>query len=128
MILVIGGAGYIGSRIVKELIQQNQRVVVLDGQRENVNWKVVFEKGNCENPQDLDWVFSRYSIDMVIHAGSGNVEGRSYKGEAGYIPVLLQKMMEYSVDNLIFYTKAGLHRASGAEGTLDLLKQVHKGR
>ncbi|MFX3630339.1 MAG: NAD-dependent epimerase/dehydratase family protein [Ectobacillus sp.] len=97
IILVIGGAGKIGSKIVKELICQNHRVIVLDnlstGQRENIDRKAVFERGDCTSPEDLDRVFSRYSIDEVIHVACDET---AEPQNVNHISVLFQKMMEYS--------------------------------
>ncbi|MBM6597583.1 NAD-dependent epimerase/dehydratase family protein, partial [Priestia megaterium] len=57
MILVIGGAGYIGSHLVKELVKTNE-VVVLDnlstGHRWAIDEKAVFVEGNLGNEKDLE--------------------------------------------------------------------------
>ncbi|MFD3446615.1 NAD-dependent epimerase/dehydratase family protein [Microbacteriaceae bacterium 4G12] len=96
MILVIGGAGYIGSHVVKELISQHHRVVVLDnlstGNRMSVNKRAVFEKGDFLNPDDLDRVFSRYSIEAVMHFAIYNV---------AEMVVLFRKMLIYQIKNFI---------------------------
>ena len=97
MILIIGGAGYIGSHIVKELISQHHRVVVLDdlstGHRVSVNKRAIFEKGDFRNSDDLDRVFSRYSIEAVMHVATYDVIG---------VRLLLKKMLMHQVYNFIF--------------------------
>lgn len=105
MILIIGGAGYIGSHITAELITENHRVVVLDnlstGHRASIHRKAILEKGDVRNADDLDRVFSRYSIDAVIYAAHQEVDG---------VMSVLQKMVEYRIHNFIF--SASLHRSS----------------
>ncbi|CAG9612128.1 UDP-glucose 4-epimerase [Bacillus rhizoplanae] len=97
MILIIGGAGYIGSHIVKELISQQHRIVVLDdlstGHRVSVNKRAIFEKGDFRNPDDLDRVFSRYSIEAVMHVAAYDAIG---------MRLLLKKMLMHQVYNFIF--------------------------
>lgn len=60
MILVVGGAGYIGSHLVKELVKDKE-VVVLDNLSTGHSWavdeKAVFVEGDLGNPSDLDAVF-----------------------------------------------------------------------
>lgn len=61
MILVVGGAGYIGSHLVKELVE-TQEVVVLDnlstGFKDSVDSRAVFIQGDLGNEEDLEAVFS----------------------------------------------------------------------
>lgn len=61
MILVTGGAGYIGSHVVKELIYRGYEVIVLDnlneGHKEAVQAKAKFFKGDILNERDVDSVF-----------------------------------------------------------------------
>lgn len=70
MILVIGGVGYIGSYLVKELVKINE-VVVFDNLLMGYCWvideKVVFVEGNLGNEKDLESVFINYKIDVVMY-------------------------------------------------------------
>lgn len=113
MILVIGGAGYIGSHVVKELVQQNYRVVVLDnlssGYRESVDIRAVFEYGDYTNLQDLERVFSRYSIDAVMYCVRESSHAFPTKNllvqidkQLTSIQALLKMMLAYQVTNFIF--------------------------
>jgi UDP-glucose 4-epimerase len=113
MILVIGGAGYIGSHMVRELVQQSYEVVVLDdlstGHRDSVDGRAVFEKGSFGDPSDLDRVFSRYSIDAVLHAAGSNPgeytvgdANQYYMDAVGHTVTLLRKMAEYHITNLVY--------------------------
>lgn len=71
MILVVGGAGYIGSHTVAQLLGRGEKVVVLDdlstGHRWAVPHGVSFEQGNLGDVQKLDQIFAQYPIDSVIH-------------------------------------------------------------
>ena len=70
-ILVLGGAGYIGSHTVYELIDNGYDVVVADnletGFRKAVHPKARFYQGDIRNKEFCDHVFSSEKIDAVIH-------------------------------------------------------------
>lgn len=77
-ILVTGGAGYIGSFMVKYLLDNNYQVVVFDnlerGYRDAIDSRAEFIKGDIRNTEDLNSLFKQ-SIDAVIHfAGLISVE------------------------------------------------------
>lgn len=120
MILVIGGAGYIGSHVVKELIQQDYRTVVLDnlssGHRGSVDIRAVFEYGDYTNPQDLERVFSRYSIDAVMYfvgVGFPTLAAPSLfvQKENQFINMqaLLRTMLNYQITHFILSSTIGVH-------------------
>lgn len=68
-VLVTGGAGFIGSHLVDELLEQGFEVVVLDnlstGRRSQVPSKAIFIEGDIRD--DLSSLFSTYSFDSVFH-------------------------------------------------------------
>lgn len=70
-ILVVGGAGYIGSHMTHRLIEEGYRVVVLDnlstGRRDFVPGQATFVKGDLRNPKDIEKVFAKHKIDAVMH-------------------------------------------------------------
>ena len=86
-ILVVGGAGYIGSHMVKRLIEQGQEVVVVDnlstGHRKAVDEKARFYEGDIRNHVFLKGVFDRENIDTVVevfwqqHRRNGGVAWRN---------------------------------------------------
>lgn len=122
MILVIGGAGYVGSHTIKALLMQGHRVVVLDnlstGHHVSLDTQVVFERGDVGNPRDMDRVFSRYSIDAVAHLGFShpkesdvlNVK-RHYMKRANQINMLLRKMQEYDIMQLVISSSTDVYGA-----------------
>ena len=79
MILITGGAGYIGSHTVLNLIENTDyKIIIFDnlenGHIETVNAlleinsdRIIFEKGDLRNIEDIENIFNKYSIDGVIH-------------------------------------------------------------
>lgn len=79
-VLVIGGAGYIGSHVVKELMSGGHKVTVFDnlssGLRENLFDENDFVYGNILIERDLDAVFSR-GFDAFVHLAAFKAAGES---------------------------------------------------
>lgn len=79
-ILVTGGAGYIGSHIVRDLCDDEHNVTVLDnlslGLEENVDNRAELVIGDILNKDDLDKVFSK-NIDVVFHFAAWKAAGES---------------------------------------------------
>lgn len=110
-ILVIGGAGYIGSQTNLELIENGYDTIVLDsllhGKRELVPGD--FVQGDLLNIESLDSVFKTYSIDAVIHFAAYAYVGESvinpekyyYNNVVGTLN-LLQAMRKHGVDKIVF--------------------------
>jgi UDP-glucose 4-epimerase len=112
VILVTGGAGYIGSHTVRELQSADFEPVIFDdfstGHREFVG-SVPLVEGDIRNANDLKRAFSKFSIDGVIHFA-----GRALVGESAQYPDryyetnvvgglnLLNAMREARVERLIF--------------------------
>lgn len=79
--LVTGGAGFIGSHLVDELINLNYQVIVLDnlsgGFLRNINPKAIFIKGSINNQHLIDSIFNKYNFDFVFHLAAYAAEGLS---------------------------------------------------
>ena len=97
MILVTGGAGYIGSHCVLALLDKGLDVVVFDsletGHIETIETlksadakgKVVdFIKGDLKNLSDIESVFEKHNIDAVIHFAAFSLVGESVKEPQKY--------------------------------------------
>ncbi|WP_288507460.1 UDP-glucose 4-epimerase GalE [uncultured Treponema sp.] len=79
-VLVIGGAGYIGSHVVKELMAKNHEVTVFDnlssGLIQNLFKKNEFIAGDILHPEDLDKAFA-HGFDAFIHLAAFKAAGES---------------------------------------------------
>lgn len=86
-ILVTGGAGYIGSHIVRRLVEEGREVVVLDdlseGHRAAVG-DVPFVDGDFGNPDILDRVLGAGDIGFVVHMAASSLVGESVADPAKY--------------------------------------------
>lgn len=114
MIAVIGGAGYIGSHMVKYLLEHNEQVVVFDnfstGHRELIPQSVDVVEGDLANISDLRKLFEQYAdIDSVIHFAAFAYVGESVQQPAKYYRNnlantinLLDTLLEYNVKNIVF--------------------------
>lgn len=119
MILVVGGAGYIGSHLVKELVEKEE-VVVLDnlatGHKEAVDSRAVFVKGDLGNVEDLESIFSKYPIKAVMHFAAYSLVGESvqdpykyYENNVANTLTLLNVMLKHNVKNFIFSSTAATY-------------------
>ncbi|WP_042354056.1 UDP-glucose 4-epimerase GalE [Bacillus rubiinfantis] len=119
MILVVGGAGYIGSHVVKELVEKEE-VVVLDnlstGHREAVDSRAIFVKGDLGNVDDLVMVFRSYPIKAVMHFAANSLVGESvvnplkyYENNVASTITLLKVMNRFKVKNFIFSSTAATY-------------------
>ena len=86
-ILVTGGAGYIGSHVVYELIDQGYDVTILDdmslGLEENIDPRSIFVQGSTHSDSDLDSVLS-VGFDGIIHLAAWKAAGESMTDPAKY--------------------------------------------
>jgi len=112
MILVVGGAGYVGSHVNKMLAFNGYKTVVLDnliyGHREFVKWGS-FVFGDLADIEHLRLLFKRYSIKAVMHFAAFAYVGESVADPQKYYLNnlrntlnLLQAMNEANVNNIIF--------------------------
>jgi ADP-L-glycero-D-manno-heptose 6-epimerase len=73
MILVTGGAGFIGSNVVAALCQRGERVVVCDRLRENDKWRNLAKADIADviSPENLDaWLSSQSRLEAIVHMGA----------------------------------------------------------
>ena len=80
-ILVCGGAGYIGSHAVHQMVERGEEVVIVDnlqtGHMDAVNPKAKFYKGDIRDAAILDKIFTENKIDAVVHFAANSLVGES---------------------------------------------------
>ena len=118
-ILVVGGAGYIGSHMVKDLLDTGYGVVTLDdlstGHRELVLGGE-FVEGGLGDPVLLDNLFSTHNISAVMHFAAFSLVGESvenplkyYRNNLAATAELLDSMIRHNVKRFIFSSTAAVY-------------------
>ena len=119
-ILVLGGAGYIGSHTVYELIDAGHEVIVIDnlltGFKEAVHPQAKFYEGDIRDKAFLDDVFSKEKIDGIIHFAASSQVGESmvdplkyYNNNLCGTEVLLESMVQHGIDKIVFSSTAATY-------------------
>jgi UDP-glucose 4-epimerase len=126
-ILVTGGAGYIGSHTCVELLNAGYEIIVVDNLsnskeeslnrvREITGKSVIFHKVDLLDQENLERVFSRYSIQAVIHFAGLKAMGESVKIPLDYFHnnitgtlILLKVMKKHHINNIVFSSTAGVY-------------------
>ena len=126
MILVTGGAGYIGSHLVMALLEQGKDVVVFDslelGHIETIETlkqygNLKFVKGNLKNIDDIRGVFMlNKDIEAVVHFAAYSQVAESVKNPQKYYYNnvygtlnLLNAMLEFGVKKIVFSSTAATY-------------------
>ena len=119
-VLVLGGAGYIGSHAVYQLIDQQSDVVIIDnlqtGHKEAVHPDATFYEGDIRDKAFMRSVFAKESIDSVVHFAANSLVGESMEKPLEYFDnnvygtqVLLQVMTEFNVKKIVFSSTAATY-------------------
>ncbi|CAD5899497.1 UDP-galactose-4-epimerase [Carnobacterium maltaromaticum] len=119
-ILVLGGAGYIGSHAVSQLIQKGEEVVVVDnlltGHRQAVHPEALFYKGDIRDAAFLNEVFQKEQIESVLHFASSSLVGESVEKPLVYfnnnvhgMQILLEVMNNNDVRKIVFSSTAATY-------------------
>lgn len=120
-ILVLGGAGYIGSHTVYSLIEQGNEVVIFDnfetGHIEAVHPEAKLYKGDLRNRAEIDQVLDKEKdIDAVIHFAANSLVGESmvkplkyYDNNLCGTKVLLESLVEHGIKNIVFSSTAATY-------------------
>ena len=128
-VLVLGGAGFIGSHTCKALKQAGYLPIVVDnlvhGHIESVRWGP-FEKGDISNPSDLDRVIEKHRPEFVMHFAAFAYVGESVQDPARYYQnnvcgsiTLLDAMRRHGLDRIVFSSSCATY---GEAGPLPILE------
>ena len=118
--LVTGGAGYIGSHIVRAFADEGLAAVVIDdlssGHRDFVDDGVPFNSGNVTNTEVLDRIFTEHEIDGVVHLAGFKYAGVSvsrplhtYTQNVSGMLALLAAMAGHGVARFVFSSSAAVY-------------------
>ena len=119
-ILVAGGAGYIGSHMVKDLIEHGEDVVVADnlstGHRDAINPKAKFYEGDIRDRKFLDKVFDNEDITAVVHFAAFSIVPESmskplkyFDNNTGGMITLLEAMRDHNIKYIVFSSTAATY-------------------
>ena len=126
-VLVTGGAGYIGTHTVVELIKSGYNVVVVDnfsnsektaieGVEQILGNKITLEVVDCCDYLALENIFKNYKFDSVIHFAGFKAVGESvanplkyYSNNLQSMLNVLQLMLKYKVSNFVFSSSATVY-------------------
>ena len=128
-VLVTGGAGFIGSHTVVELLNEGYDVIVVDNlcnaNQEALNRiekitgkKVTFYETDVRNAAEMENIFATHKIDWVIHFAGLKAVGESVAKPIEYYDnnlistlVLVETMKKFGVKNIVFSSSATCPRA-----------------
>ena len=118
-VLVCGGAGYIGSHTVAELIDRGHDVIIVDSLVTGHKEAIVGGKtyiGDIRDEKFIDGVFSNNKIDAVIDFAAFSLVGESvseplkyYENNVYSTLCLLKKMKQHGVDKIVFSSTAATY-------------------
>lgn len=119
-ILVLGGAGYIGSHAVYQLIDQQFDVVVIDnlqtGHRTAIHPEAKFYEGDIRDRAFMRNVFKQEKIEAIIHFAANSLVGESMEKPLEYFDnnvfgtqVVLEMMQEFNVPHIVFSSTAATY-------------------
>ncbi|QQE77824.1 UDP-glucose 4-epimerase GalE [Alicyclobacillus sp. SO9] len=119
-VLVTGGAGYIGSHTVAELVSHGEQVVVVDnlttGHREAVLDGVPFYDCDIRESEQMRKIIRQHEVDSVIHFAANSLVGESvqnplkyYENNVGATTRLLSVMVETGVKRIVFSSTAAVY-------------------
>ena len=119
-ILVAGGAGYIGSHMVADLVEKGYDVVVADnlstGHRAAINSQARFYEGDIRNREFLDELFTKEKIDAVVHFAAFSLVAESMKkplkyfdNNTGGMITLLEAMHDHGIKYIVFSSTAATY-------------------
>lgn len=131
-VLITGGAGYIGSHVVYEFLDNGHDVVVVDnlstGLKSLLPNDVPFYEGDVQNSDMMDRIFSSHHIDAALHFAGSIIVPESIENPLKYYQNnttaslgLLQSCVKHKVKNFIFSSTAAIY----GNNSLQLMKEEY---
>ncbi|TCI57432.1 UDP-glucose 4-epimerase GalE [Exiguobacterium sp. SH1S21] len=119
-VLVVGGAGYIGSHAVRALLARGEDVIVIDnlqtGHIESVPKQVRFYEGDIRDRAFMDETFANEEVTEVLHFAANSLVGESMEEPLAYYDnnvfgtqVLLETMRKHGVARIVFSSTAATY-------------------
>lgn len=118
-VLVTGGVGYIGSHVLKSLLESGFDVIVLDNLQKGHEKALLggtFIQGDLSDVEILEEIFSQHKIDGVIHLAADSLVGESMDNPSKYYRnnvlngfQLLETMHRYGVKCIVFSSTAAVY-------------------
>lgn len=127
-ILIPGGAGYIGSHAVRQLLEEEYEVTVIDnlqtGHLKSLHPDAMFFTGDLRDRNFLRRVFNEVKVDGVMHFAANSLVGESMERPLMYFDnnvygtqVLLEVMEEFKVKHIVFSSTAAIY---GEQSTMPI--------
>ena len=119
-VVIIGGAGYIGSHVVLDAIERGYDITVFDdlstGHKENINENVQFIHGSTLSVSDLSKLFTARRYDAVVHLAASKAAGESMLEPAIYArnniiggQNVINACSDYNIKIIIFSSSAAVY-------------------
>ncbi|EUJ28331.1 UDP-glucose 4-epimerase [Listeria grayi] len=119
-ILVLGGAGYIGSHAVDQLVEKGYAVAVVDnlqtGHEKAVHEKATFYQGDIRDKAFLESVFEKENVEGVVHFAANSLVGESMEIPLTYLnnnvygtQIVLEVMEKFGVKAIVFSSSAATY-------------------
>ncbi|MGG1675625.1 UDP-glucose 4-epimerase GalE [Neobacillus sp. NRS-1170] len=119
-ILVLGGAGYVGSHAVYQLIDQGFQVIVIDnlqtGHRDAVHSEARFYEGDIRSREFMRSAFEKEKIEAILHFAANSLVGESMVEPLKYFDnnvygtqIVLEMMKEFGVKHIVFSSTAAVY-------------------
>lgn len=119
MILITGGAGYIGSHTILNLIKNGYKILIFDNLEnghietvdtlKDIDKSIIFEKGDLRNIEEIENIFNKYAVEGVIHFAAFALVEESVKNPSKYYRNniygtlnLLDAMNKHNVKRIVF--------------------------
>src|SRR4030043_790958 len=118
-ILVTGGAGYIGSHVVKELLRQQYQPIIYDNLQtghQKTTKNTLFIEGDLSDSKKIKETFQTYTIDAVMHFAADSLVGESVLKPLKYFSNnvknsinLIEIIEEFKIKKLVFSSSASVY-------------------